>query len=231
MVSWQERAGKHCDQVHQHLVAQPRDLGHVQADEIRVKQQGGIVWMAMAIQVSTRLWLGGVLSAHRDTGLITALMHKVRACALCRPLLFCVDGCQAYIQAIRDVFREPIRTGQPGRPPLRPWDDIAIAQVIKQYARKQVVGVKRRMVQGAASQIKALLSQTQGGRQINVAHSERLNVTFRSRIAALVRHGRALAQQTTMLYHGMYLVGTVYNFCTYHQSLRVPLYLPGNRHR
>lgn len=231
VVSWQERAGKHCEQVHEHLVAQPRDLGQVQADEIRVKQQGGIVWMAMAIQVSTRLWLGGVLSAHRDTGLITALMHKVRACALCRPLLFCVDGCQAYIQAIRSVFREPIRTGQPGRPRLRPWDNIAIAQVVKQYARRRVVGVKRRVVQGAVSQINTLLRQTQGGGQINVAYIERLNATFRSRIAALVRRGRALARQTTTLYHGMYLMGTVYNFCTYHKSLRVPLYLPGNRRR
>jgi len=112
VVDWQERAGQHCEQAHQHLVEQPRDLDHVQADEIRVKQQGTIVWMAMALQVCTRPWLGGALSARRDTGLITALMQKVRACALCRPLLFCVDGSPAYIQAIRSVFREPIRTGR-----------------------------------------------------------------------------------------------------------------------
>ena len=29
----------------------------------------------------------------------------------------------------------------------------------------------------------------------------------------------------------MYLVGTVYNFCTYHKSLRVSLHLPGGRRR
>jgi hypothetical protein len=29
----------------------------------------------------------------------------------------------------------------------------------------------------------------------------------------------------------MYLMGTIYNFCSYHQSLRLPIYLPGNRHR
>ena len=27
----------------------------------------------------------------------------------------------------------------------------------------------------------------------------------------------------------MYLVGTVYNFCTYHRSLRVAIHLPGGR--
>ena len=35
------------------LVEQPRDLGQVQADEIRVKKQGGIVWMALAMMVCT----------------------------------------------------------------------------------------------------------------------------------------------------------------------------------
>jgi len=29
----------------------------------------------------------------------------------------------------------------------------------------------------------------------------------------------------------MYLMGSAYNFCTYHRSLRVPIYLPGNRRR
>ena len=41
--SWQHRAGEHCQQVHQHLVEQPRDLGQVQADEIRVKYQGALL--------------------------------------------------------------------------------------------------------------------------------------------------------------------------------------------
>jgi hypothetical protein len=34
----------------------------VQADELRVKQQGCIVWMALAMMVQTRLWLGGEVS-------------------------------------------------------------------------------------------------------------------------------------------------------------------------
>ena len=231
VASWEERSGRQCEKVHEHLVEQPRDLGQVQGDEIRVKVQGNIAWMAMALQVSTRLWLGGVLSTCRDTGLITALMQKVRACALCRPLLFCMDGCQAYIQAIRSVFREPIRTGKVGCPRLRPWDGILMAQVVKQYAGKRVVAIQRRLVQGTMDQVQALLQRTQGGGTINTAYIERLNATFRSRIAALVRRGRALARQTATLHHSMYLVGSVYNFCTYHRSLRVAIPLPrGRRH-
>ena len=231
--SWQARSGKHCQRVHEHVIERPRDLGQVQADEIRAKIQGGILWMAMAIQVQTRLWLGGVLSASRDMQLIVALMQKVRHSALCRPLLFCVDGCQAYVRAIRHAFREPepISKGKRGRPRLRPWDDIYIAQVLKQYAHKHVVAVTRRIVQGTQAHIATLLQHTQGGGLINTAYIERLNATFRSRITALIRRGRALARQTTTLHNAMYLVGTVYNFCTYHKSLRVPLYLPGDRRR
>jgi transposase-like protein len=233
VLSWNERSGQHCEQVHQHLVEQPRELGQVQGDEIRVKVQGGIVWMAMALQVSTRLWLGGVLSTYRDTELITALMQKVRACALCRPLLLCMDGCQAYIQAIRSVFREAIRTGKAGRPHLRPWDGIFMAQVVKQYAGKRhpegTRAIQRRLVQGTAAQVQALLQRTQGGGTINTAYIERLNATFRACIFALVRRGRALARQTRTLHSSMYLVGTVYNFCTNHRSLRVAIPLPGGR--
>lgn len=231
VLSWQSRSGVHCQQVHEHLVEQPRDLGQVQADEIRVKMQGHIVWMALAMQVGTRLWLGGVLSQHRDKQLMRALMQRVRNCALCRPLLFCVDGCPAYIDAIRKTFRQAISVGTVGRPCLRAWDDIFIAQVVKQYAQKHVVGVVRRVVQGTQNQIDLLLHETQGGGSINTAYIERLNATFRSRIASLVRRGRALARQMPTLHQGMYLVGTVYNFCTYHKSLRVPLYLSHCRRR
>jgi hypothetical protein len=40
--------------------------------------QGRIVWMALAMQVQTRLWLGGALSEQRDKHLIRTLMQRVR---------------------------------------------------------------------------------------------------------------------------------------------------------
>ncbi len=229
VVSWHERAGTHCEQVHEHLVQRPRDLGQVQADELRVKKQGGIVWLATALQVSSRLWLGGVVGVVRDGDLITRLIQKVRACALCRPLLFCTDGFRAYVQAIRAVFREPLPTGQGGRPPLRPWDGVMIAQVVKQYARHLVVGIVRRIVQGTLPQVEHLLEQSQGGGGINTAYIERLNATFRARLVNLVRRGRALARRASTLYAGMYLMGTVYNFCTYHKSLRLSGIIGGHK--
>ena len=63
------------------MVEQPRDLGQVQADEIRVKQQGKISWMALAMTVGTRLWLAGEVSEQRDLGLVRRLLGRVRRCA------------------------------------------------------------------------------------------------------------------------------------------------------
>ena len=44
VAAWWARSGRQGQAVQEYLVEQPRDLGHVQADEIRVKKQGGIVW-------------------------------------------------------------------------------------------------------------------------------------------------------------------------------------------
>ena len=222
-------AGQHGQQVHEQLVQRPRDLGQVQADELRVKACGLVLWVAMALQVSTRLWLGAEVNAQRGTPLLRALIQRVRACALCRPMLFCVDGWRAYVNVIAQVFREPVPTGQSGRPRLRPWDNVCVAQVVKQYAQGHVVGILRRVVQGTTAQVATLIQHSQGAGDINTAYIERLNATFRSRLSRLVRRGRALAHQTVPLHAGLYLVGTVYNFCTDHASLRVAGIINGHK--
>ena len=116
VAAWEARAGRQGQAVQEHLVEQPRDLGHVQADAIRVKTQGGIGWMALAMMVKTRLWLAGEVSAQRDMPLIRRLIERVRRCAARRPLLVCTDGLVSYIRAIRETFREPVHTGKSGRP-------------------------------------------------------------------------------------------------------------------
>lgn len=225
VADWQQAAGAHCRQVHQALVQQGRlDLQQVQGDEIRVKVQGRIVWMALAIAVTTRLWLGGVLSTTRDMKMAMALALQVKACALCRPLLVCFDGWVAYIRAFRQVFRTPLREGHVGRPRLIPWPDLALGQVSKQYARRRVVGIERRIIQGSEALVQRLVTVSQGCGVLNTAYIERLQATFRSRLACLVRRGRSLARTVKTLEAGMYLVGCVYNFCTWHESLRLPLY-------
>ena len=223
---WHERAGAHCKQVHEQLVENSQqDLAQVQADEIKVKAQQGTYWMALAMAVSTRLWLGGVVSRKRDLVLIRALADKVRAIALCRPLVLAVDGLASYVTAFRLAFRSklPRWGGEIGRCKLVPWPNIAIVQVVKQRV-EGVLTVDRRIVQGAKEMIVHLIQATQKGKGvINTAYIERLNATFRQRLNNLARRTRTLARRSETLVAGMYIVGCFYNLCDFHHSLRLKL--------
>ena len=232
VTAWWKRAGQHCQQFHEHMVENSQlDLQQVQADEIKAKIQGGSLWIAMAMMVSSRLWLGGVISARRDKVLIQSLVDKVRAIALCRPLLVAVDGLPSYVKAFQRAFRSKLpRRGQPGRCKWRAWSELTIVQVVK-HRTPGHFEVNRRIVQGCANQIRDLIQSSQGQGGINTAFIERLNATFRQRLNVLARRTRTLACQPQTLHAGMYVVGCLYNFCTYHKSLRLPYFLSDHTQR
>jgi transposase-like protein len=208
VAAWVTRAGQHCQRVQQHMVPQGHgDLQHVQADELWVKLVGRRVWLAMARAVPSRLWLGGVISGHRDLGLITTLVQLIRACGRRLTILVCVDGLASYVTAVRRVFRHPIRMGRRGRPRLVAEPGLLLGQVVKRDVQRRVVSVERRVVRGTEAAISARLAATHSGTGINTADIERLNATFRASLAPLVRRGRAIAHTEAALTAGMWLVG------------------------
>lgn len=222
VADWRDRAGVHCQQVHQEIIEQGQlDLMHVQADEIRVKGCKMIAWMGLAMMVSTRLWLGGVVQLSRDRSLADRLLSQVRRCAVClHPLLVLTDGWSAYPGSIRRAFREKVkRTAGVGRACLQIWPELHIGTVIKRTEKKRVVEIARRMAHGLLSQAEKLLMQSQGGSVLNTAFSERLNGTFRERLASLTRKSRHAARRLRALETGMYLIGCSYNFCFPHHEL------------
>lgn len=177
------------------------------------------VWMAMAVSVTSRLWLGGVVSVRRDRRLIHALLMQVRACSAMQALLLCIDGFTSYpTQALR-VFRMAVPTGKRGRPPLVVPDGLLIAQVVKRYAKRHLTAVAQRVTHGCRGAVAAGLLATQGTSTITTAYIERLNATFRARLAPLARRGRATVHHCATLSAGMWVVGVAYNCCTPHRSL------------
>jgi len=222
VAAWLHRAGAHSQAVHAHLVETgDLDLGHVQADEIRVKVRGGVVWPAMAVALPSRLWLGGAVSRTREGALVTRLLARMRACAASPALLLCVDGFAAYVGAARAVFREPVYTGTRGRPRLALPEGFLLAQVVKSHQGRRLADVTRRVVVGTEEAVARAIAATRGGTAINTAYIERLNATFRAHLSPLVRRGRGLAHGTALIEGGMWLVGCAYNFCWTHESLRL----------
>ena len=214
---WQRRAGQHCERIHEALVQQPQQLRHVEADEIRVRFQKKVVWLAMALCVPTRLWLGAVVSQNRDKHLGRALAKIVEACCQWGPLLVVTDGWIAYKDAFAKAFRTPLHTGEPGRPELVSWPDFVLVQTVKWQEAGRTLGIRVCHLLGNFRRIGGLLPKSQ---VVSTAYIERLNATFRQRLAGLCRRTRCLLRSEATLSVSVYLVGAVYNFCTPHKSLR-----------
>jgi len=75
---WLEHSRTHCPPVQEHRVEQPPEVGQVQGDEICVKAQAAVLWMAMAMRGSTSWWLGGEISRPPDAALIERLIKQVQ---------------------------------------------------------------------------------------------------------------------------------------------------------
>jgi len=222
VANWRDRAGSHCQRVHHAIIEQGNlDLVHIQADEIRVKGRSMSAWMGLTMMVSTRLWLGGVVSRTRDTALADCMMAQVRACsqAVCA-LLVCTDGWVAYPNSIRRAFREKVKeTAGRGRARLHVWSELHIGTIIKHRVKKRVTEVTRQMSHGGLEQAELLMKHSRGGTVLNTAYIERLNGTMRERLAALTRKCRHAARRLEALHTGMYLIGCTYNFCFAHHEL------------
>jgi hypothetical protein len=200
---WVDSADQHAQALHEYLVEQLGALGQVQAGELRIKTQTGVVWLAMAVLVSTRLWLGGEIGTQRDKPLIRAQANRIARCALYGRLLLVVDGLNTYGGAFQRAFRRP--APRPGkRPRLVGWLGLVIGQIVKQYAPRRgrrgpwrVTGVVRRVVVGTWDAAWELLAQTQEAGVLNTAYIERLNATFRQHLASLGRRTPAMAAGVT----------------------------------
>ena len=219
---WQREAGLQGKRVHEHLIEAGRvQLLQVQADEIRVKAVGAIFWVACAMEVRSRLWLGGVVSESRDRGLIRCVLMRVRECGSVGKVLLVTDGLASYAKQALHVFREPLHTGKRGRPKLVLSEGVMVARVKKRYELRRVVEIIREVVRGTEGAVHSRLQQTQPSSQalINTAYIERLNATFRSRLTPLVRRTRAGAHKRSTLEAGMWLVGSCYNLLWVHGSL------------
>lgn len=220
---WRDRAGKHGQQVHQAIVEQGSlDLGPVQADEIRVKGRKMIAWMGLAMMVSTRLWLGGVVSLTREKKLANRLLAQVRRwCLMLRPVVVITDGWAAYPGRSRRAFREQVKHSVgPGRCALVAWPEVLIATVIKHPQKRRVVEITRRMTQGALHRAEERLNSSQGGTVLKTAWSERRNATVRQRLATVTRTCRHAAQRLETLETGRDLIGGISNLCRVHDEWR-----------
>jgi transposase-like protein len=219
VMAWLQASGEHCKRVHEEQILKPKELKHVQSDEMYVKGFKKKFWMAFSICAETRLWLGGYVSQKRDGILISKVIALVKLIAIKGNILIATDGLSAYKTAILKAFREKILTGKRGRPKLKVWDNLNYVQVIKNRIGNRILEIKKEVVSGSLEAVEKIIAKTKTGNTINTSYVERINSTFRSRMSFSTRKTRYLLKNEKRLENMMYLVGTFYNFCIPHKSL------------
>ena len=219
VASWLARAGVQAEVFH-HQHIRRLDLGQVQVDEMRLKLQGLVVWVAMAIAVGSRLWLGAVCRPERDKGLARQIITLVYNWALQLPLLISFDGWKAYPKACQRVFREPLYTGRAGGVRQIAWGCLTLVRLVK-HTPSGRFRLRRLVVSGSCTMLLRLLERSQGAGVINTAYIERLFATFRGRLVVCTRRTRHPARGITTVHAHLYVVGCLYNFCRIHRSLLI----------
>jgi len=225
--AWLHKAGTHAALLHDRMVVGV-EARQVQADEIRVRVRGGVVWAAVALDVGKRLWLATAVARRRDGLLVHLLLRRTLAALAGRAFLLAVDGFASYVGGARSLVRIPERTGRPGRPPLVWPTGFALAQVVKAGLHRGE-GIARRVVVGTEATVAAALAASHGGTTINTAYIERLNATLRERLAPLARRRRTPAHGVPLVESGLHLLRLAYNWCWAHESLRLRAIGTGRR--
>jgi hypothetical protein len=159
------------------------------------------------------------------------VVHQVarRFASICVPL-WLSDGFKGYLPAIVGhcgFWVHPERRQDKGpwpKPRWMPLPGLRYAQVVKQYRRKRLVGVKHRVVFGTMDAIEQVLAAC--GWKINTSFVERFNLDLRQSVAAIGRRVNTLCQGEDGLQHQLALGHVYYNFCLSHASLRQPLAEP-----
>jgi transposase-like protein len=217
---WLQRAGDHCQQVHQQMVLEAAvELVQIQADELKVKTYLGTVWMGLVMLVKTRLWLGGAVEPTRGKRLLQRVLDYARRSGRDGVLLVAVDGFNIYLEVIPQLFQ---RSWDWLQGCWRGWTEVMIVQTMKQRRGKRGK-VERTIACGNPASVRQRIQASQGRGGINTAYIERLNATFRLRLHCLVRCTRTLVRRPQVLEAWMWLVGSCYNFCTEHEALRQAL--------
>jgi len=128
-----------------------------------------------------------------------------------RSLFWFSDGGQGYEPILRRAYRQPVRTGQRGRPRLAVPQGVTLTQTIKHRdGHGRLLSVE----------IRAALGAERG--PAGTVHVERLNGVLRDRLAALTRQTHAFAKRDATWDALVGLPLFDHNFQRAHPALRRP---------
>ena len=144
--------------------------------------QAGQRWGGLVIERASRFVVAHA-SGPREEALAARVFAQPKARSAGQALPWCSDGWRPYPEQLRRAYRQPVRTGRRGRPPLRLPDGVRLTQTIKHRdVHGRLLRVETRATFGAPVDQPALV------------HVERRHGVCRDRLNALTRKTHAFAK-------------------------------------
>lgn len=219
---WAERFGTTSRSLHKCLCFSIFDNVHIQADELYQKLRGkGKAWIATALDVTSRMWLGVEVKRSRNRLLIKWLLEHVKHTLAEKASVFMeTDGLSSYVSQAQLVFRSKITNK--GRWRWQVWQNLVVVQVVKTYSKTLAFTGLNKIKLGIGSwkQVGDFARKWKTN-LINTAYVERHNATLRGQLNHLVRKSRNLKEKLEFIKGFLWFKLAVYNYATYHRSLSV----------
>lgn len=230
ITTWLARAGQHSATLHNHFFRNLH-LPHVQLDELRtrLRSRAHTLWLWVAVDPLTKI-IPVLHLGPRTQAAAHAVIHnlRLRLAPSCLPV-FTSDGLNLYFYALTAHFGQWIDGA--GRQ-ARQWQVAAgliYGQVKKTYRRRRLVGITYVMRCGTHAVLRGALKGLGLSGRLNTAYVERLNLTLRQSIAALVRRTWSTMQEVPQLLAHVEWWRAYYHFVRSHESLQLLLVQPLDR--
>jgi IS1 transposase len=161
------------------------------------------------------------------TALFTELEQK-RAMSLPLPV-FVSDDWDAFASALLEVYgiketSEYKGIGRKPNPVLVPSPDLKYAQIVKNKANNEVVGLSQRVIYGDPKEVMELLCPMSKG-HIHTAYAERINLAFRNHLARFIRKTMNFSKDREIHTYAVDFFQAWYNFVKTHDSLKLEINL------
>jgi IS1 family transposase len=227
IMTWLTRAGQHSATLHDR-VFRNLPLPHIQLDELRtrLRSRACALWLWVAFDPFSKL-IPVLYLGTRSQDAAHTVVHDLRQRLApdCLPI-FTSDGLHLYFYALTAHFGQWVQGV--GRLARR-WQVAAgllYGQVKKHYRRRRLVGVTYIMRCGTRVGLQAALQALGLSGKLNTAFVERLNLTLRQSVAALIRRTWSTRQAALELFVHLEWWRAYYHFVRPHESLRVLLTQP-----
>jgi IS1 family transposase len=172
-------------------------------------------WGCLVIDRASRFVVAHA-SGPREEELAARVFAQTKQRSRAQALPWCSDGWRPYPEQLLRAYRQPVRTGRRGRPPLRLPEGMSLTQTIKHRdVHGRLLRVETRATFGTAVAQPALV------------HVERRNGVCRDRLNALTRKTHAFAKTATTWDALLDLHVFEQNWLRPHPALRAPVMAAG----